>query len=397
MGQTLLVGPLDGIRIVELAEMIAVPAATNLLTGQGATSVKVENTTGGDNLRPYGSQKNGMGAWFANANAGKRSIALDLGRDEAKAVLYRLVDEADVFVQGLRPGAVDRLGFGAETLTARNPQLVHVSAAGFGADGPYAERPVYDPVIQSHSGWAGAQQTDDGPTLIRGMVADKVAAYTVAQAITAALVSRARTGRGQAVEVSMLEANLAFNWPDVMMHCTLLDDDAVHLPNLLSYYRLFRSSDGWVCVTAGNDQQWRAACEACDRPDLADDERLATAAGRGRNMEHWYDSFEAMLRPFTTAELLDRMAAADVPAVAVLRPDQVVDDPQVRARDAVEEVDHPIVGRMRVPRPGARFAADGEVRPAPAPAYAAGTDEILAELGYDAEQVAALRASGAVA
>lgn len=389
-------GPLEGIRIVELGQMIAVPGATYLLATQGATSVKVEGVERGDDLRAYGSQKNGMSAWFANANAGKESIGIDLQADAGKAILWKLIDDADVFIQGYRPGAVHRLGFGVDEVLARNPAIIYVSSAGFGNTGPYVERPVYDPVIQSLSGWAGAQTTDVGPTLIRGMVADKVAALTASQAITAALVSRGRTGKGQHVEMSMLESNIAFNWPDGMMHCTLLDDDATHLPNLLSYYQLFASADGWVCVTAGNDAQWEAVCNALDRPELAVDERLATAAARGQNFPFWYEMFEEICAAFPSEELLRRCQEADVPAVAVLDPTEVVDDEQVQAREAIQVVEHPVVGRMRVPRQGARFSDDGEAAPTPAPTHGQHTDQILGSLGYTAEEISDLRSSGTV-
>ncbi|MEM7286194.1 MAG: CoA transferase [Actinomycetota bacterium] len=389
-------GPLEGIKIVELGQMIAVPAATHLLATQGATVIKIEGVDRGDDLRHYGSQKNGMSGWFANANAGKRSIGLNLASDAGAAVMWQLLEQADVFVQGFRPGAVARLGFGPDEVRARNPRLVYVSSSGFGASGPYVDRPVYDPVIQALSGWAGAQRTAEGPSLVRAMVADKVAALTTSQAISTALFSRERTGRGQHVELSMLESNLAFNWPDVMMHCTVLDEDATHFPNLLGVYRLVPSADGWVTVTAGTDAQWQSVTAALDRPELATDERFATGADRNANMPAWYEAFDEMCGAFSTEELLRRCHGADVPAVAVLSPDEVVGDEQVVARGAVRESDHPVVGRIRSPRQGARFEADGEGSPGPAPTWGQDTDAILAELGHDADAIAGMRSAGNV-
>ncbi len=391
--------PLEGIRVLELGQMIAVPAATHLLATQGASVIKIEDADGGDPLRNYGSRKGGMSGWFANANAGKRSLAVDLRTGEGKQILWALLDGADVLVQGFRPGVIERLGFGFEEVHRRHPEVVYVSSSGFGADGPEADRPVYDPVIQALSGWAGAQRTDGGPMLIRGMVADKVAALTTAQAIAAALAGRARTGEGQHVELSMLEANIAFNWPDVMMHCSLLDEDATHLPNLLAAYQLFATADGWVSVTAGNDAQWQAVCDALDRPELGTDPRFATAADRGADFEAWYAAFGEMCRGFGSDELLARCRAADVPAVPVLDPAAVVDYPQVVARGAVRVVQHPIVGALRTPRQGAAFgaAADGDgFEPTPAPGYGEHTEEILAELGHDQEAIARLRSAGTV-
>ena len=323
-------GPLSGVKIVELAQMIAVPGATHLLANQGAEIIKVENTTGGDDLRMYGSRKGNMSGWFANANAGKRSIGLNLEEEEAKEILRTFIKDADVFIEGFRPGAVSRLGFSADEAFKINPRLVYVSSSGFGAEGPYSDRPVYDPVIQAISGWAGAQRTADGPTLIRGMVADKVAALTTSQAITAALFARNETGEYQHVQVSMLEANIAFNWPDVMMHETVLDDDALHLPNLLGSYQLFSTSDGWLSVTAGTDSQWKAVCSALSREDLAKDERFTTASNRSKHFTEWYASFDEMLGAFTTEEALQKCQAADVPAVSVLDPSEVAHDIHVK-------------------------------------------------------------------
>ncbi len=389
-------GPLEGIRIVEMATMIAVPASTNLLAQQGADIVKVENTTGGDDLRRYGSQRGGMSGWFANANAGKRSIGLDLSSDEGKDILWRLLAEADVFIQGFRPGGMGRLGFGPDDVLARFPSIVYASLSGFGTSGPYANRPVFDPVIQSLAGWAGNQVVDGAPTLVRGFVADKVAALTASQAVAAALVSRERKGVGQHIELSMFEANLAFNWPDVMMHETVLSEDATHMPNLLGVYRLSPASDGWVSVTAGTDGQWVSLCNALDRPELAVDERFATASGRNANMPAWYEAFDEMVAQFSTGEVLERLVAADVPAVPVLSPSEVASNEQVVARDAVRVVEHPVVGPMRSARPGARFEGDGEASPRPAPRYAEHTDQLLSELGFDASAIEGLRSRGTV-
>jgi crotonobetainyl-CoA:carnitine CoA-transferase CaiB-like acyl-CoA transferase len=389
-------GPLQGTTVVELGQMIAVPGATHLLATQGAEVVKVENLAGGDDLRRYGSSKNGMSGWFANANAGKRAIAVDLESDDGREVLLRLVDRADVFAQGYRAGAVERLGIGYDVASARNPRLVYLSASGFGSDGPYAERPAYDPIIQALTGWASSQRTATGePSLVRGMVADKVAALVVAQAITAALAARGRHGGGQHVTVSMLEANLAFTWPDVMMDQTLLDDDASHRPNLLQGYRVFPCADGWVSVGAGTDEHWLGLCTACRRADIAADERFATPASRAASFTAWYDAIAEMVAPLPRQEVLDRCIAAGVPIAPVYERSEIVDDPQVAARGAVRELDHPVVGRYRSPRQGARFGRDVADEPRPAPSHGEHTDEILAELGYGPAQVRALR-DGAV-
>ncbi len=195
----------------------------------------------------------------------------------------------------------------------------------------------------------------------------------------------------------MFEANLAFNWPDVMMHATVLSDDAIHMPNLLGVYRLTPAADGWVSVTAGTDGQWAALCTALDRPDLAVDERFATAAGRNANMPAWYEAFDEMVGRFPVDEVLRRLVAADVPAVPVLAPDEVADNEQVQARDAVRLVDHPVVGPDALAAPGRPLRGRRRRRASPgARATREHTDELLAELGYDDDAIATLRDDGTV-
>ena len=194
----------------------------------------------------------------------------------------------------------------------------------------------------------------------------------------------------------MFEANIAFNWPDVMMHETLLDSDALHFPNLLGSYQLFATEDGWVSVTAGTDKQWNAVCKALNRQDLADDSRFSSASNRSKNFTNWYEAFAQMVSEFTSDEVLERCLDADVPAVPVLDPSEVSSDPHVVAREAVIEVTHPTIGKMRVPRQGASFSAEKKVEPSAAPAYGEHTDEILSEVGFDPNEISNLRNSNIV-
>ena len=375
-------GPLDGVRVVELGTMIAVPAATELLASYGASIIKVEDTATGDQLRFYGTSKGGESAWFLNANAGKRSIAIDLKSEPGKEILWQLIDQADVLVEGFRSGVMDRLGFGYEAVSARQPSIVYCASSGFGPNGPYADRPVFDPLIQSLSGWAGAQQVEGRPSLVRAMVADKVGAYNNAQAIMAALFQQTRTGRGCHIQTNMLDANLAFVWPDAMMHCTLMDDAGVeHVPNLLQTYRLFACTDGWVSMALGNDAQWQAACKAVDRADLLEDERFTTPAQRSANIHEWYLVQDEMTREFSVAELVERMIAADVSVSPVRLPENVFDDPHIQSNGMMRETTHPVAGRYRHPQ--ARANAMGpDLELTPAPTWGEQTVEILQELDY---------------
>lgn len=374
-------GPLAGIRIVEVGSLIAVPLAAGILARQGAEVIKVEDTGVGDNLRFYGSQKNGLSAWFVTVNANKRSVALDLQHAQGKEALWRLLANADVFLEGFRPGVMDRLGFGAELVRQRHPHLIYYSSSGFGPTGPYAAYPAYDPVIQSLSGWAGAQTHGDEPTLVRGMVADKLSALTGAQAITAGLVQRGRTGRGQHIRLSMLDANIAFNWSDVMMHCSLLDEDAEHRPNLIGAYRLYRCADAWVSVSTGTDRQWASFCNVVGHPELATDEKFRTASARAARFSEWFDLMGELVAEREANDIVPRLQAEDVPAAVVLAPAEVANDPHVRATGGVYEIEHPIAGRVLQPRGGATFS-DGLPDPMPAPRHGEDTVEVLCELGF---------------
>ena len=387
--------PLAGIRVLEVAVMVAVPQATQILASYGADVIKVEDTDTGEPLRFYGSAKHGTSGWYANVNAGKRSIAVDLKHRDGVDLVRKLASEADVLVEGFRTGAMDRLGLGYNDIAGLNPQIIYCSSTGFGDGGPYAARPAYDPLIQALAGWAGIQQVDGDPSLVRAMAADKVGAYNNAQAIMAALIQRSSQGSGCHIKTSMLDGNLAFVWPDVMMDHTLIDADVDHRPNLLLSYRLYTAADGWVSIAIGTDEQWRSACNALERLDLLEDERLATSAGRGAHFAQWYDAVDAMASQFPAAEVVHRLVEADVPAAPVHEPAAVYDDPHVRATGFVRESVHPVVGRMRHPRARAdQFG--GQLDLAPAPAWGEHTAQVLQELGYSATQIETLAASGVV-
>lgn len=387
--------PLAGIKVLELGQMIALPAATHLLGAYGAEVIKVEDVGPGDGLRFFGSQKNGMSGWFISANNGKRSIALDIKSEDGQEILWRLIDGADVLAEGFRAGVMDRLGFGYEAVSKRNPGIVYCSSSGFGPSGPYADRPVYDPLIQALAGWAGIQEQSGEPTLVRGMVADKVGAYTNAQAIMAALIKRGRTGKGSHVQVSMLEASLQFNWSDVMMDSTLLDKDAEHRPNMLKTYRLYKCSDGWVSIAASTDQQWKSMCQGLDRMDCYEEERFHTSAGRGAALAEFFELMDSMVINFTVDEVVARLHKADVPVAPVLPPQQVYADKQVTAAGLVQEFDHPVTGRVRQPRPASGYFGQSYV-PGPAPRHGEHTRTVLEELAFPPDRIEAMIAGKTV-
>lgn len=384
-------GPLAGVRVVELATFIAAPGGAHLLATQGAEVVKVEDTEIGDPLRLFGSGRNGMSGWFANLNAGKRCIALDVRTDAGREIMLDLLATADVFVQAYRPGVAERLGIGHAEVRARNPRLVYVSISGFGSDGPYAQRPAYDAVIQGWSGIAAVQGGEGEPQFIKSFIPDKVTSLTWAQAVCAALFARERNGEGDHIELSLLDAAVSFMWPDAMMDHTVLSPDADHQPNLLANYRLLPCADGHVAVMPLTDGHWAGVAEAFDRPDLLTDERFAEAPIRAANFGPMVDVLGEIVADVARDDVVDRLVEADVPVAPALRADELADDPQVKHRGAVSRIDHPAVGPMWQPRPAARFRDEGpELRHAVGQGH--DTDALLAELGRDRAEIERLHA-----
>ncbi len=387
--------PLTGIKVVELGVMIAVPGASGTLAGLGASVIKVEDTERGDELRNYGSTRNGMSGWFANTNAGKRSVSVDLNTPDGKEILWRLLEDADVLIQGFRTGALDKLGFDFKTVAQKHPTLVYCSSTGFGESGPYADLPAYDPVIQSLSGWAGFQSTDGKPTLHKAMVSDKTAAVYNVQAILAALVQRGRTGKGCFIEASMLESNIMFNWPDVMMQCTLLEEDANHVPNIFGSYRLYECTDGHATIACGNDKQWQAFCQALEVENLLSDSRFQTAKVRATHIPEFFEVIAEVASGFSVETLVSRLRTADVPAAPVHLPEAVRNDPQVVTRGFIEEKQHPRIGRYLGAKPPISMFGE-EITLTPAPMMGEQTTEVLIELGYDQPTIDSLKLAGVI-
>lgn len=376
-------GPLDGIRVVDLSVMISGPLATMMLADQGADVVKVESPGLGDLMRYLGSTRNGLGALFALCNRGKRSIVLDLKDHDGRARLHQLFETADVIVQNFRPGAMDRLGFGYDDVTAFNPDVVFVSISGFGTDGPYANKRVYDNVVQGYSGWASVQgnPATGEPSLLRTLACDKVTAYTVAQAVTAALFARERGAGGQHIGMTMLDATVAFLWPDAAMDIALIEDDTVRRPTIGSGYNALRLADGFATTGAVSDSEFQGLCRALGRDDVAEDPRFATLPDRIANIGALA---QADLGASAAAIALDDFIAAcdanDVPAAPLQRLDQLPADPQVVQNGIFSITDHPTLGRLRETRPAAVFGATPARISAAAPLLGEHTDEILAEL-----------------
>src|SRR4051812_10469508 len=390
-------GPLHGYRIVDLTSNVAGPLATMILGDQGADVIKVEAPDGGDLTRGGGDRRGGFSASFLNNNRNKRSIVLDLKTAGGREALLRLTADADVFVQNFRPGVAHRLGVGEEPIRAVSPKIVYVSISGFGEKGPYATKPAYDPVIQGFSGLATVQAGSDEarPRLLRTILPDKLTAITASQAITAALLARERTGEGQHVRLSMLEAIMAFLWSSDMGGQTFVGDEPARPEAASSTDLVYETEDGYITAAVQTNKQWEGLTRALDRPEWLDDPRFKTPALRAENVDARLQMTQDVLIGGKSAEWLDKLTKADVPCAPVLTRNEVIRHPHVAALEIIEQYDHPQAGRLRQARAAARFSATPSAIRSGAPDLGAHTDEVLGDIGYTAEQIAGLRAEGA--
>lgn len=388
--------PLEGIRILDLSAVISGPFSTALLADQGAEVIKVE-TPGGDLARRVGPAKEDMSAAFISCNRGKRSIVLDLKKEAACEVLRDLIRKADALVENFRPGALQRLGFSQEVLDALNPNLVTVSITGYGQDGPYAEGRVYDAVIQAVSGMCAShrERGSNEPMLTATLLVDKLTGLTASQAITAGLLARMRTGKGLRVEVSMLDAALAFQWLDGMYNHSFMDEPPEAMPRVGATMRPYKTRNGYVAIMSPQQDEFVAMCKGFGAPEVAQDPRFASQQSRGRHGPQIREIFEPLAAQQDTDECVARMRATGTPIGKVNEHDDVLVDPQVVHNGSVIAVEHEGIGRVRVARSAARFPGDHPPRIQPAPRLAEHTREVLEELGYGEERIRQLIDTGA--
>jgi crotonobetainyl-CoA:carnitine CoA-transferase CaiB-like acyl-CoA transferase len=390
-------GPFDGIRILDFTAVLSGPMATALFADQGAEVIKVE-TPEGDTTRLIGPTKGNMSAMYIAANRGKRSIAVDLKAPAGRDVIGALVRRSDVVIENFRPGAMGRLGLGYEALAALNPRLVYVSISGFGQTGPDVGGRVYDAVVQAVGGVAAAHRDPRTrePALLATAICDKLTALTAAQALAAALFARERDGKGRRIELSMLDATLAFQWPDAMYNHVFMDDPPPPYAEFGANQRLWKTTDGFLATMSPQQEEFVAMCRALDRPDIAADPRFASLAMRSRHAAELRALLEPLVAARTTADALAALKATGTPVGQVNERADVLTDPQIAHNDAIAEIDNGAVGRVRVAKAAARFSDYAPPPPRPAPALGGDGAAILRECGYGESEIEALIAQRAI-
>ena len=384
-------GPLAGVRVLDLTTMVAGPVATRMLADQGADIIKVESPSG-DLMRHFNPIRNGMSASFLSCNRNKRSLAVDLKATEGLVIVQKLIATADVLVHNFRPGAAERIGLGEDAVRDIRHDIVYVSISGFGDRGPYAGQRAYDPVIQALSGLAEIQTDRDTgrPRMVRTIIADKTTALTAAQAITAALFARERSGQGQHVRIAMLDAMIAYLWPEAMPSLTFVGEERDPSEGESGPDLVFATQHRYITAAALSDDEWAGMCRALNRQDLIADPRFKTAGARSRKAVERRGIMAAELEKWPANEILPRLLDNDVPAAPILSRFELLRDGHVQANHILEEHQSPVFGRVRQPRPAAQFnRTPARIREL-APLLGADNVAILSELGYSGDEITRL-------
>ncbi len=388
-------GPLTGVRVIDLTSIVMGPYATQILGDMGADVIKVESPEG-DVFRYVTPFRNrGMSAAFLNLNRNKRSVALDLKREDDRRTMLDLLDGADVFVTTVRPQAMRKLGLDYESLRERNPRLIYCGGYGFSEEGPYAGRPAFDDIIQAMSGIASLQgeNSQAGPQYVNTIFADKTVGCAMAYAIAMALYERERSGRGQAIEVPMFETMVSFNLVEHLAGETYCPaQEGMGYERVLSEHRRpYRTKDGYIGALPYTAEQWARFFEAAGRPEMAADPRVTDPALRSRNIHDLYGLLAEIVAERTTAEWVELLRAADIPMTPVLSPEELLDDEHLQALGFFRSEVHPSEGEVRTIGIPVRFSrTPGAVRRL-APRLDEHREEILVEATSGGDKIRIVR------
>ncbi len=391
-------GPLQGIKVIDMTTVLMGPYATQMLGDYGADVIKVESLDG-DVTRLIGPTRHpGMGPVFLNTNRNKRSICLDLKKPAGRDVVLRLVETSDVLIYNVRPQAMARLDLGYDVVSARNPRLIYAGVFGFGQDGPYAAKPAYDDLIQGATGLPALMaQTSDGiPRYVPNALVDRIVGLTAVGAVCASLVHRERTGRGQRVDIPMFETMAGFVMGDHMGGLTYEPplDKGGYARHLSRDRRPYKTSDGYLSVIVYNDKQWEAFFKATGRDDLRGDPRFATFAGRAVNIDTVYGELARIFETRTTAEWQELLTKADIPVMPMHDLETMLADPHLVATDYFPVVEHPTEGPIRSMKVSAKWSETSAETKRLAPRLKQHGEEILREAGFSADEIARMVRDG---
>ena len=379
-------GPLKGVKIIDLTTMVSGPMGAMILADQGAEVIKVEPLAG-DQLRHMAATHNGVNAPFYSCNRGKKSLAIDLKSEEGKDVLLNLVKESDVFMQNFRPGTIDRMGFGYEKLKEINPNLIYLSISGFGDKGPYAQSRVYDPVIQALSGATDIQADRDSgtPKMFRIVVADKVTSLTASQAVSSALYAREKTSMGQHIKLSMLDSVIAFFWPEGMTGLVFKENEFDVRKLQGSQDLIYEAKDRYITAGAVSDAEWIGMCNALKMEELIEDERFSSSAARVINAEERKRITGKEIKKWNSEDILERFQLEGVPSAPLLDRMELMNHEQIIANQTVYRKEYEGFGEVRQAKPAAFFENTPSEIQRPAPKLGEHGKEIVLSLGYDNE------------
>ena len=381
-------GPLEGVKILDLTSMVSGPMGAMILADQGAEVIKVEPLAG-DQLRHMAATHNGVNAPFYSCNRGKKSLAIDLKSKEGKEILNKLVEQSDVFMQNFRPGTIERMGFGYEELKKINPKLIFLSISGFGNKGPYAQSRVYDPVIQALSGATDIQADRDTgtPKMFRIVVADKVTSLTASQAVSSALYAREKTSKGQHIKLSMLDSVIAFFWPEGMTGLVFEENEFDVRKLQGSQDLIYQAKDRYITAGAVSDAEWMGMCRALNMEELIEDERFSTSSARVINAEERKQITGAEIKKWNSEDILERFQAEGVPSAPLLDRMELMHHEQIIANKTILREHYKGFGEVRQAKPAAYFENTPSEITRPAPKLGEHGKEIVLSLGYDEEHL----------
>jgi len=392
--------PFDNLVVLDLTRVLAGPYAAMMLADYGADVIKIEAPETGDDSRAFGPFIGQESAYFMSLNRGKRSMTLNLKVPEAVALFKEMAGKADVLLENYRPGTMEKFGLGYDVLKQLNPRLIYASCSGFGQTGPYMKQPAYDVIVQGMGGLMSITGQEGGePTKAGASIGDIAAGLFTMIGVATALYARDRTGHGQMVDVAMLDCQVAILENAIARYVT---SGVVPVPvgnrhSSITPFDAFKAQDGYVIIAVGNDKLWAGFCRLVGRPELVGDERFQTNNARTRNQRQLKSILNQIFLSGTVEHWISALNGAGVPCGPINTVEQLLQDPQIEAREMIVDIEHPVAGHLRMPGLPIKFSeTPGEVS-RPAPLLGQHTSEILAELlGFDAERVAALRTSHAI-